>query len=212
MGGVRGVADFVGSDMMLDSAGGALDRLAAPIRRKPSGADPDSATNSRRRMALYRRRKTRRDRLRCLAALGDLCVACGFKDERALHIDHVHGCGGKDREPLGSRYFATILRRILAGSQEYQILCANCNAIKMRVNRETRSVIHEFSHDELTRPILLDLKEYCLHGHRLFGDGIRIRRDGQRDCRACMRRRNQDQRRQPAWLTKGRNMVLRFIA
>jgi hypothetical protein len=89
-------------------------------------------------MALYRRRKVRQDRLAILSHLGPRCVQCGFDDERALHIDHIQGCGAgrREREALGGSYFATILRKIQAGDQGYQILCANCNAIKKRVMDE----------------------------------------------------------------------------
>lgn len=90
------------------------------------------ADDRRRCMALYRRRKVRKDRMLVLAILGGQCCHCGFDDERALQIDHVQGNGRNDRHQVGGSYFACILKRIRGGSKEYQLLCANCNAIKKR--------------------------------------------------------------------------------
>jgi hypothetical protein len=66
---------------------------------------------------------------------GMRCAVCGFSDVRALHIDHVHGGGGKEY-PNGRRGGMSYYYRVLkdeAGT--YQLLCANCNAIK-RVERK----------------------------------------------------------------------------
>lgn len=66
------------------------------------------------------------------AALGGVCVWCGFDDWRALQIDHIHGQTGKKREP-----WTTAVSRILAGDTDpYQLLCANCNTIKKYENNE----------------------------------------------------------------------------
>ena len=65
--------------------------------------------------------------------LGHECARCGFKDKRALQIDHVDGKGYKERwlGPLG------ICHKVIdSGGQDYQILCANCNWIKRGENRE----------------------------------------------------------------------------
>jgi len=63
--------------------------------------------------------------------LGNKCVKCGFSDTRALQIDHLNGGGSKFRKNVrGRRYYKNILDAILAGSKEYQLLCANCNVIK----------------------------------------------------------------------------------
>lgn len=61
------------------------------------------------------------------------CKVCGFKDIRALQIDHVNG-GGKMhiKNFKGNRwsYYKKISEEILNGSKDYQILCANYNWIK----------------------------------------------------------------------------------
>jgi len=62
---------------------------------------------------------------RAVNYLGSKCAICGINDERVLEIDHivpVKGC----RET--SRYY--LLRAILNGSKNYQLLCANCHKIK----------------------------------------------------------------------------------
>jgi hypothetical protein len=66
---------------------------------------------------------------------GGCCKKCGFSDRRAIHIDHVNGNGGEERKKTGA---APMLRKIIkAGFPDtYQLLCANCNMIKMYENQE----------------------------------------------------------------------------
>lgn len=70
------------------------------------------------------------------AILGNLCKRCGFTDERALQIDHVHGGGCKEKRNMTVNYYKMVLQKLLAKSSDYQILCANCNWIKKRENNE----------------------------------------------------------------------------
>ncbi len=67
--------------------------------------------------------------------LGAKCVRCGFSDKRALQIDHIHGGGSKERR-MGM--IAMYQRIIDCGGEGYQMLCANCNAIKKIENGEVR--------------------------------------------------------------------------
>lgn len=61
------------------------------------------------------------------------CVQCGFSDIRALQIDHINGGGGKHFKKRGSvKYY----KDMLVQSEDYQILCANCNWIKRYTNNE----------------------------------------------------------------------------
>ncbi len=73
-----------------------------------------------------------------LNALGGKCVRCGFSDPRALQIDHVHGDGSHYRlaRLQSHKYYRLILKAIQEGSQEYQLLCANCNWIKRAERKE----------------------------------------------------------------------------
>ncbi len=69
--------------------------------------------------------------------LGCKCNKCGFLDKRALHVDHVNGGGTQERKELKHKYYQVILEKLLNGSNDYQILCANCNWIKRIENNET---------------------------------------------------------------------------
>lgn len=81
--------------------------------------------------------RTRRIKLRqaVIAGYGGKCVKCGFQDPRALHLDHVNGNGRKERKELAP---TVLLGKILklGCPSDYQILCANCNSIKMYENKE----------------------------------------------------------------------------
>ena len=87
--------------------------------------------------ALLKREKALEARQKCIAVLGGKCVMCGFDDERALCLDHVNGGGTAQRKSISpSQYYTVVLNEILAGSIEYQCLCANCNKIKAIENKE----------------------------------------------------------------------------
>lgn len=67
--------------------------------------------------------------------LGGRCKSCGYEDDiRALVLDHIHGGGGADRK--SGRRNRVPLNAVLAGSTDYQLLCANCNQIKQFENGE----------------------------------------------------------------------------
>jgi hypothetical protein len=69
-------------------------------------------------------------RIEVINLLGGKCVICGFSDIRALQIDHINGGGCKERNEFREQYYIKIKKKILAGSKEYQLLCANHNWIK----------------------------------------------------------------------------------
>jgi hypothetical protein len=78
-------------------------------------------------------RKEARRRTRCLEIFGKKCAICGFADERALQFDHIKPVGGKRKR--GRETY----RRILSGVDpvtDYQLLCANCHAIKTRTHKD----------------------------------------------------------------------------
>src|SRR4030067_1903373 len=79
--------------------------------------------------------------------LGNKCsnsnclVPGGCEDFRCLQIDHVYGGGRKEiiEKFNGTNrhgYLKYVLEKIKKGSKDYQLLCANCNVIKMIENRE----------------------------------------------------------------------------
>ena len=59
--------------------------------------------------------------------------SCGFSDMRALTIDHIHGGGRKERQKL-RKIGATFYRwlQVQGYPEGYQILCMNCQFIKMK--------------------------------------------------------------------------------
>lgn len=71
------------------------------------------------------------------------CVMCGFDDIRALQIDHINGNGRDHRRQLGRRAGGSdiIIDFIIKNNYPdgFQILCANCNMIKVIENKEYRS-------------------------------------------------------------------------
>jgi len=76
-------------------------------------------------------------RLMAMSALGGaFCKKCNFKDYRALQIDHINGGGFKHRKTFSSNnaYF----RFVINNSYMFQVLCANCNRIKIYTNKEVR--------------------------------------------------------------------------
>lgn len=77
-------------------------------------------------------------RIEILEHLGNRCIKCGFSDPRALHIDHVHGGGRKEVKQFSNylMYLKYVLEQLKNDSKEYQLLCANHNAIKRCKNRE----------------------------------------------------------------------------
>jgi hypothetical protein len=79
------------------------------------------------------RRTYRRSKDKVIAAYGGCCAKCGFSDWRALCIDHVNGGGGRDPDKARKRW-----KRIADENYPpiYQVLCANCNMIKMHENHE----------------------------------------------------------------------------
>lgn len=79
-------------------------------------------------------------RMAVLDILGRECECCGFDDVRALQVDHVNGGGVKEMKNNHGKmnYNKFILGKLLEGSEDYQVLCANCNWIKRAVRKEVR--------------------------------------------------------------------------
>ena len=71
-------------------------------------------------------------RMDILEILGFQCNVCGFDDVRALQVDHRNNDGFKERrtEKKTGNPYKLILEKVVAGSSDYQVLCANCNWIK----------------------------------------------------------------------------------
>jgi len=97
-----------------------------------------SDTDNSRRSRIYR--KINRDKVLGMLSLENgndepECFKCGFNDIRALHVDHVHGGGAIDYRKFRNnrpKYYRSMLDHL----EDFQILCANCNAIKLVENSE----------------------------------------------------------------------------
>ena len=104
-------------------------RLASAKKSRENNKQRVQEYNTR-----YKRRKREEIRAEILALLGECCVLCGYDtDIRALQVDHVNGGGGSERKRFSSleQYYRHILQTLCSGeTDKYQILCANCNAIK----------------------------------------------------------------------------------
>ena len=76
-----------------------------------------------------------RIRQEVLTVYGRRCAQCGFSDIRALQVDHVEGGGQRDHRAHGA---LSIYKRAIAtfGSGAFQLLCANCNWIKVHEKEE----------------------------------------------------------------------------
>lgn len=97
--------------------------------------------------------RQRQLRVEIVKKLGGRCRVCGFDDVRALHIDHVEGKGSSElrRGYGGGLAYYYRVRKDTTG--RYQILCANCNAIKRYKNGEARGA-HQHKQPARLRPAL----------------------------------------------------------
>lgn len=58
-----------------------------------------------------------------------LCVKCGFKDIRALTLDHIVSLRGTKRKCSGVQFYKVLKKQEYP--EGFQTLCANCQMIKM---------------------------------------------------------------------------------
>ena len=66
--------------------------------------------------------------------LGGKCKRCGFKDIRALQVDHINGGGYQEMKNLSAKQRYKLVLATTGG--KYQLLCANCNWIKRFEDKE----------------------------------------------------------------------------
>lgn len=78
-------------------------------------------------------------RIKLILELGGKCSNCGYSDIRALQLDHIKGGGTKERKKLSAySVYLKYLKNIGKTKKILQILCANCNWIKIHENQETK--------------------------------------------------------------------------
>jgi len=77
-----------------------------------------------------------RARLKLIEDLGGECKRCGFRDPRALQIDHVNGDGAVDRIEFPNTNNARFYKEVRENPDRYMLMCANCNWIKRHEQME----------------------------------------------------------------------------
>lgn len=83
------------------------------------------------RIITAKKEKRQKYRREVMAGYGNKCVACGFDDARALALDHVNDNGAEERKYWRGKMDFFYKKIIDEGfPSAYQVLCANCNAIK----------------------------------------------------------------------------------
>ena len=128
-------------------------RKAQRARERRAGS-PDLREKERIRSRAYyetnreavRQRENERNAQARIAALdiyGGQCQRCGFNDKRALQFDHIQGNGHEDRKFFNrgggtQAYWRIVAVQVQAGL--YQLLCANCHAIKTAESGDWRQV------------------------------------------------------------------------
>lgn len=78
-------------------------------------------------------------KLKVHETMGGKCCKCGFKDSRALQIDHIKGDGFQDKKDgnyNGKKHLVQVLLSVMNKEKRFQLLCANCNWIKRFDNNE----------------------------------------------------------------------------
>jgi DNA-binding HxlR family transcriptional regulator len=94
--------------------------------------------------AIDRARELRkRKRLEIFEFLGNKCALCGISDQRVLQIDHIKGGGACERKTFRANhpYYSHVIEELKNGSEDYQLLCANCNIIKLIEAKEESRLI-----------------------------------------------------------------------
>jgi 5-methylcytosine-specific restriction endonuclease McrA len=106
--------------------------------------DKNKQRESSRESAERRREK---DREIIYSLLGDKCCKCGFDNPLALQIDHIVPILRQVAYNSGDAG-NTLRRNIASGRLDYkdfQMLCANCHAIKTQTERKKRALIAQLN-------------------------------------------------------------------
>jgi len=95
----------------------------------------DDIDEWRRYWNTYNRKRYEKLRNMVFNKLGNQCAKCGFKDRRALQLDHINGGGSRElKEIKATGIYLKILKS--ENVTDYQLLCANCNWIKRAEKKE----------------------------------------------------------------------------
>jgi 5-methylcytosine-specific restriction endonuclease McrA len=95
-------------------------------KQTPEGKESNRVYQQKTEQKEKQRQWEKNRRVRALDMLGSKCAVCGNEDHRVLQIDHIIELNGKKRIPHTSLHAS-----IIAGNTDnLQLLCANCHAIK----------------------------------------------------------------------------------
>jgi len=69
-----------------------------------------------------------------------VCINCGYKDIRALSVDHINGDGNEQRKALRTIGRSNLYSWLKGNNypEGYQVLCMNCQFIKREERDELR--------------------------------------------------------------------------
>lgn len=87
----------------------------------------------------------KRRRIALILLLGAKCISCAYSaDIRALVVEHINGAGARERRQFNNptAYYTYYLDRPEEAREKLQILCCNCNVIKMTERKEYFSPYH----------------------------------------------------------------------
>lgn len=86
------------------------------------------------------RGRNRERRLELMERLGGSCVLCGFADERALQFDHIIPIKNRHAPRITQWIQSKKWRDVLGEFDKvFQLLCANCHAIKTAEERRKKA-------------------------------------------------------------------------
>ena len=100
------------------------------------------------------------------------CKKCGFKDHRAIIIEHIHDDGYLDNQRFtddrARNYYYT--KHPEEAKKKLQIFCWNCNTIKLHNQRETKwKLKHHSPNSEKNKKLYSELKQKA---HQILGGNI----------------------------------------
>jgi len=115
----------------------------ACARKNSSKITPNQLKRYRKYQCLYQRKLKEQLRDKIFLLLGNKCINCGFDNTRILQIDHINGGGSKETKRMSRLSFLkNVLRSIKSKEKKYQLLCPNCNWLKMIEKKERNRRIY----------------------------------------------------------------------